>query len=267
MGTLQKGKGIFKLKDSDNCVGSFLSIDDILVILEIDSQKKIAVFEYLTKCKKITEDGFVDELDLYKEWSALMKAYGKPPLPKTSLDEYILKAIFKVTYPNLKIEQQVSIPRTRFKADFKLTLNEKVFFVEFDGPAHFSETKYGTPNNPLERSKQIEKITGIKVINWPFWIQRCSRNVKVIFGDESKGLGSLWTTNILFGDFVFDNSAEIIETITKQFNAAEDNGVGYFYVKNDIKPEHSIIEQIKKNPTKENRLLPKGFKKKSFWLP
>ncbi len=79
----------------------------------------------------------------------------------------------------------------------------------------------------------------------------------------------LWSTNIHFGDFYFDNSADIIEAINRRFNV-EYNGYSYFYGPNTLcrnNPEHPIIEKIISGSESVKRLLPTGFKEKKPWLP
>ena len=92
---------------------------------------------------------------------------------------------------------------------------------------------------------------------------------------EERGYGALWSTTVFFGDFSFDNSAQIIENITKQFKAAPDGEYGYFYEKWDedacgrIKEEHPIIKRIISGEVAINRLIPKGINSGSEdkWIP
>lgn len=90
------------------------------------------------------------------------------------------------------------------------------------------------------------------------------------FEDNIQGYGALWSTKIHFGTFSFDNSAEIIEKITKRFNAVEQNGYGYFYerqTKNRNNPEHPIIDKILNGKSRIETLLPRGYTDKNYWLP
>jgi hypothetical protein len=110
---------------------------------------------------------------------------------------------------------------------------------------------------------------GIEVINWAYWIQRCGSNVKAIFDDSVKGYRVLWSTEILFGMFLFENSTQIIDIITKRFNAVDEDGYGYFYgpnTRNRNNPKHNIIDK-KKEKIDVNKILPKGFVDKNYWLP
>ena len=155
--------------------------------------------------------------------------------------------------------------------DLKLTLNGKTIFIEFDGPSHFAISKYGPPkHDPFRKKKIIEDKTGIEVVNWAYWIQRCSSNVKALFHKDIVGFGVLWSTNIHFGDFYFENSAEIIEIISNRFKAVDNSGIGYFYganTKGRNNFEHPIIDEILNDKKPIERILPKGFKTKEFWIP
>ena len=112
---------------------------------------------------------------------------------------------------------------------------------------------------------------GIEVINWPYWIQSCSSNIRAIFEKDIIGLGALWSTQSHFGVFCFgEDSADIIELLSKRFNAIDDNGYGYFYgpnTRNRNNPEHPIIKKIKNGEKDITMILPKGFKEVNYWLP
>jgi hypothetical protein len=180
-----------------------------------------------------------------------------------------LLSIVKEALPGCEIDRQISIKR--FKMDLKITHKGKTIFIEFDGPSHFAISRYGPPKyEPFRKKKMVEDETGIEVVNWAYWIQRCTSNVKALFDNSIKGYGVLWSTNIHFGDFYFENSAEIIETINKRFNADHGNGYGYFYGPNTLdrnNPEHPIVEKILNGKEPIERLLPKGYKDKIRWLP
>ena len=156
--------------------------------------------------------------------------------------------------------------------------NERKFFLEFHGPGHFKKMSiYKDPENPFERKKQIEKDFGIPCYIWPYWIQRCVSNLKIMLGDVApteKGFGALWSTNVHFGEFFFNDSAQIICDISAQFNAMPDGTCGYFYEEwfdgnGRIKEEHPIIKKILSGKAKVDILIPKGVlsKDKNKWLP
>ena len=57
MGALAKGKGEFSLLDSDNCIGSFFSKEDLVEILEINN---VNGFYEAIKRKLLLKEGYVD---------------------------------------------------------------------------------------------------------------------------------------------------------------------------------------------------------------
>lgn len=266
MAILGKPLGIFDLNNSDSCVGSFLLRQDLREILSVnDNDLNIVTF------KQIDGLEIVDEREIQKLWYS-NQIPNSPPFKigntRISLDELILKAIIKRTYPTATIEHQV--PWGRKRLDFIINIDDKIKIVEFHGPGHFTNIGYGNPENPFERKTEAEKEFNVEYVIWPYWIQRCSSNVKAIFEDNIKGYGALWSTEIHFGSFAFDNSAEIIETITKRFKAVDQNGYGYFYggqTRNRNNPEHPIIEKILNGKPKLETILPRGYTDKNYWLP
>lgn len=261
---LGRPEGIFDLSDSDRCVGSYLKKSDIKEVLNLSDADLLDV-----NFKLIDGQEVIDEREIQKLWynSKIPNAIA---VGKSSLDELLLIAIIKRTYPEIQIERQLKVKR--FSMDFKLTLQDKrSVFIEFDGPSHFAPSRWGIPQeDPFRKKKTVEDETGIEVINWAYWIQRCSSNVKAVFDNSVKGFGVLWSTEIHFGMFVSENSAQLIDTITKRFNAVDETGCGYFYgaqTRNRNNPEHPIIEKIRNGKIKKEVILPKGFVDKNYWLP
>ena len=262
MAVLGKAQGIFDLSDSDLSVGSFLSKKDVKQFLGVEDSD----LEYL-KFRNIGGIEAIDESKVQRAWYS-GQITNAPSVEASSLDEFLLLSIVRKALPGCEIERQVIIKR--FKIDLKITYHGKCIFIEFDGPSHFAFSRYGPPKHePFRKKKIVEEETGIELINWAYWIQRCASNVKALFDKNIKGYGVLWSTNIHFGDFYFGNSAEIIENINNRFNADRD-GYGYFYGANTAgrnNPEHPIIEKILAGDEQIKRLLPKGFKERERWLP
>jgi len=262
MAILGKAQGVFSLSNSDLCVGSYLSKDDIKLFLGVND----ADLDVL-KFKDIDGVEVIDERKVQKAWYA-GQINNAPPVESSSLDEFLLVSIVRKALPGCDIERQIKVKR--FKMDLKITYEGKSLFIEFDGPSHFAMSRYGPPKHePFRKKKIVEDETGIEVVNWAYWIQRCESNVMALFDKNIKGYGVLWSTNVHFGDFYFDNSAEIIEAINNRFNA-DHNGYGYFYGPCTLgrnNPEHPIVEKIISGKESIERLLPKGFKDKERWLP
>lgn len=258
---LGKAAGIFSLADSNFCVGSFISKFDLILILGID-HSLIADLESQTIDGKI----FYDERKIHKFW------YEKNPLGlgnKLSFDEVILSKLFKITFPDAVVTRQERIKR--FKMDLAIELNGEKKYIEFDGPSHFAAGRFGQPNaDPFRKKKIVEDATGCEVINWPYWIQRCEANVRAAIAGSGSGYGVLWSTNCHFGDFVFENSAEIIMKMSRRFGLAESDGFGHLYGPSTLgrnNPEHPIIQRILDGKENVGRLIPKGAKERNFWLP
>ena len=204
MAILGKPQGIFDLNNSDISVGSFLLRHDICEILQVSDADLSSI-----KFKNIDGLQTADERTIQKAWYAGEIPNAIPP-DKSSLDELLLIAIIRRSYPNITIERQEKVKR--FALDLKLTLDGKTLFVEFDGPSHFAPSRYGNPKDPFRKKNTVEDTTGLECVNWPYWIQRCSTNVKALFDSSVRGLGALWSTEVHFGMFIFDNSSDIIDT-------------------------------------------------------
>ena len=261
MGLLGKPQGIFKLEESDKYVGSFISKNDVKTILGYNDSDLSDV-----KFKEINGTDYVDEAKLRKFWenncttNTVPCKIGKSTI---SLDEYILIEIIKKTYPSANVESQFKWGRKYI--DIYVEMDKRKFFIEFHGPGHFKKMNmYRDPEDPFVRKAQIEEHRGIPCYIWPYWIQRCSSNLKVLLGDTdapSRGYGALWSTTVFFGDFFFPNSAQIIEDIIKPFKATPNGSYGYFYEEwgiesGRIKQEHPIIKKIQQNKESINRLIP-----------
>jgi very-short-patch-repair endonuclease len=264
MAILGRPEGIFDLNNSDNCVGSYLTKSDIKEILQVKDSDLTNI-----NFKLIDNIEVVDERQIQKLWYE-NKIPNAIPADKSSLDELLLIAIIKRTFPDIQIERQLKVKR--FAMDLKLTLQDKAtVFIEFDGPSHFAPSRWGMPkDDPFRKKKIVEDETGIEVVNWAYWIQRCCSNVKAIFDKSIKGYGVLWSTEVHFGMFISENSAQIIDTITKRFNAVDESGYGYFYgglTRDRNNPEHPIIKKIKNGKADIGLILPKGLQDRNYWLP
>lgn len=262
---LGNSKGIFKLNDSDSYCGSFISVDDASFILGVDSSKLSNLPQ-----KIIDSERYLSELDLHKAWGNGAIS-GSPPQKignaTRSLDELIIMKLLEVNLVGCSVEPQVQFGRKR--ADIKFSYEGKVFFIEFVGPAHFIQYYQSTVVSPLIRKEEIEDHFGHECIIWPYWIQRCSKNIKAIVSSVRDGMASVWSTKAFFGDFIFPDSANLIITISDRFGAVKENGLGYMYGdKHTDKPIHPIVNQIINGSQSKDKLIPKGnVYHDSFWLP
>jgi len=271
MGLLGTPKGFFNLNDSNRYVGSYISKNDVKEIFNINDNDLKAI-----KFENIEGEDFIDETSLRNYWTD-DKILNSPPCKigssTISLDEYILIAIIKKTFPNSKVEQQIKWGRKYI--DIKVTKGDYEFFIEFHGPGHFKQLSAKAPEDPFQRKFQIEKDFKIPCFIWPYWIQRCSKNLQILIGELAEnGYGALWSTKVHFGEFYFHNSSDIIKKITNQFKAAPNDNYGYFYEESNnsrIKTEHPIVKSILNNRLKDGvkRLLPSGLRNDEIenWLP
>jgi hypothetical protein len=233
----------FSLNDSDKCTGGLLSEDDVKQIFNLTD---FDIVENKLKFK----DGYIDEYELQKFW---YKNHNE------LFDEIFLSYMIKMVYPQAVIENQVRIKR--FVMDLKVTYENQVKFVEFDGIHHFKDVKYGKPKSILLKKQTVEDITGIEVINWTFWISKSKSNILRIFNksNEIKGIGAIFTSPYLFGDFDVDDCTNIIKTVNKRFNC-DSKGCGYFY-------NNYNQEILKKYET--SKFIPKDYigNDLNYWLP
>lgn len=253
--------GVFDLFNSDHCVGSFILKRDLLRVLKINESQ-------ISELKSKTIEGEVayDERAIHKFW------YEKNPLGygnKLSFDEFVLSELVRQTFPDAEITRQECIKR--FKMDLSVEVAGVKKYIEFDGPSHFAAGRYGPPNpDPFRKKKIVEDATGCEVINWPYWIQRCETNVRTAITSSGSGYGVLWSTTCHFGDFAFEDSAEIILRMSRRFGVPEAEGFGHFYGPNTLgrnNPEHPIIQRIIRGKESVGRLIPKGASDRNFWLP
>lgn len=265
MAWIGKSQGIFKLHDSDAFCGSYISIEDVAEILGVSTSS-------LNNLPRNNTGGYeyISELDIHKAWGAgiIQGAY----LPRIgnatrSFDELIVIKLLELTLPGCYIEAQVQFGR-KF-VDIKATYGDKTIFIEFVGPSHFIPQYQRPLISPLSRKEEVEKYFGCECVIWPFWIQRCARNIKALFSNTQDGFASVWSTKAFFGDFAYPNSAHIVTALSERFGAIKDDGIGYMYGnRHTHKPIHPIVEQINLGKVNKTKLIPNGnYKPEAFWLP
>jgi hypothetical protein len=265
MAWIGKSQGVFRLHDSDNYCGSYISVPDAAEILEVDRSCLAAL-----PLKTIDDEQFVSELDIHKAWgSGKIQSPQKPQhgTAKRSFDEIIVRKLLQITLPGCLVECQ--IPFRRKRVDLKVTYDGRCVLLEFVGPSHFIPQYQREPTSPLSRRREVEDHFGFECVIWPYWIQRCSRNVLALLDPSAPGLASVWSTKALFGDFVFPQSAGIIVDLTTRFNAFTQDGIGYMYGnRHTHKPIHPIVQAILTGKEDKSRLIPRGTDKpEEFWLP
>lgn len=254
MGYLRKGLGQFVLNDSDRFCGSFISVDDAAAIYNVDRSQ-------LSHLKIV--DDYIDELELHRKTESITSRKG-------SLDTFIIEFLIRRMFPTVEVEQKARCGHRTI--DLRVKTPTEEFYIDFLSPHDF-DTSYGKmPSNPIDKKHAVEDKKGLPCYQWPYWIQRCSTNLRILLNQsDEKGWGALWSTKFLFGNFPFDNSASTIEELTSPFNAIHDGDFGYILEKWDTpdkqKPEHPIIGEILLGKKDRSLLIPKGSKDDEMWLP
>ena len=231
-----------------NSIGSYFSNSDLCTILSSN----------IPDIKKYLSPGLTDENSIHKIITS-----NKLSRNKETFDELVINYILNKLGHNTILQYKLN----KYKID--IYLPDKSIGIEFLGPSHFCVTRYGIPKNPIERSMRIEDKFGIQIINWPFWMPKISKNVESVL-NNTKCIFSMWNSNILYSDFYFDNSDELIKKINSQFKNINPLSIGYMYEKNIygyIKPEHPIINKIRVNSDNLVKLLPKKSSDITYYIP
>ena len=266
--------GFFDLSDSDNHAGSLYTIEDMMEILSIPHDNKDLFINLLRKGDFLDNDERIKEPYLHKnkQWKCFMFCCSSE-LPKQyqTLSEFELIALIKKVYgSDVVIETQEHIGK--YYIDIKATIKNKVHYIEFLGPLyHFDDDDMIVKDK--NRKAYLEKALDTKIIEWPYWIQFCERNVRIAFGENLQGRGAIWGSEVFFGSSSEKVKNKIIN-LSKKFNAIHNDGIGYFYELWEengriIKPAHPIIEMIKRGKESIDLLLPANLdvEEKKFWLP
>ncbi len=204
-----------------------------------------------------------------KLWKTILAKMCLPIPPKDqSLSELELISIIKQFSKNVVIEEQYPVGNRRI--DIKITYNGNKIYIDFLGPYHFEDSKI---DEDQIRKAEIEEKIKSPLIEWPYWIQLCERNVRIAFGENLQGRGAIWGSEVFFGSSTEKVKNKIID-LSKKFNAIHNDGIGYFYELWEenghvIKPAHPIIEMIKEGKHTIDKLLPANLdvEEKKFWLP
>ena len=265
MAWIGRSQGVFRLHDSDNYCGSYISALDAAEILEAERSCLAAL-----PLKTVGGEEFVSELEIHKAWgSGKIQSPQKPKCgaARRSFDELIVRKLLELTLPGCLIECQVAFGRKR--VDLRVTHDGRCVLIEFVGPSHFISQYRREPESPLSRRKEVEDHFGCECVIWPFWVQRCSRNVLALLDPSVQGLASVWSTKAFFGDFIFPQSAEIVLDLTARFNAIRKDGIGYMYGNGHTnKPIHPIVHAVLAGQEDKSRLVPRGTNgPEDFWLP
>ena len=184
---LGKPQGIFDLKDSNRAVGSYIKRSDACEIFQVRED----AFRDLS-WQEISGVWVIDERELHTAWYEHRIHGAAPPGGgKMGVDELVIECLLRRSFPRCIVTRQVRVQR--FQMDLKVESGDKTLYIEFDGPHHFTVSGYGQPHDPRIKKKKVEDQTGIEVVNWPFWINRCESNVRSLFDRQVRGYGAIWS--------------------------------------------------------------------------
>lgn len=217
MAWIGRSQGYFQLHDSDDNCGSFMRVSDAAEILGVD---ETALEPFVRREQAPDGHRVVSELDLHRRWGSGEISSPHPPRIRgstRSFDEIVLMSLLRLAYPGATVTPQVAIGRK--SVDLVVEHNSTRIAIEFLGPSHFIQSYQRPLQPPLERRDYIEQALGHECVLWPYWIQRCVSNVRVLFNDADTGLASVWSTKAHFGDFGIDGAGSVIEEITRRFRA------------------------------------------------
>lgn len=255
MGWLGKSHGFFNLHESDKNCGSFFSMADACQVIGCNE-------EHLVGHSELDEEGnsWISERVLHRLWSN--RQIPSPHQPKIgnatrSFDELVLFHLMNIALPDSRVEIQV--PFGRKYMDLSITYNNVTVGVEFLGPSHFINSYYNKELvSPYERVKEAEDHFGYECILWPYWIQRCETNVRMLFNLGEDGLASVWSTKAHFGNFEIPNPTSTILSITDRFKARKQDNLSYMYFSGHTnKPVHPIIQKIRNEKSLMSQIIPK----------
>lgn len=275
--------GIFELDNSDRTVSSYYKISDVVTMinnrLRADSQitEDYLRENFINFIQEIDETEVIEEIIGFREiWnSADIRERKLRPHNVQNHYELVLYNIFIRVVGENNVQTQFQINGQRHRYDFMVKFDGQKYLIEFEGIGHYRPNRGNIPNIPVMQLDDFEN-TEYKLILWPYWIQRCELNLKVILGLEINGLGAIWSSDYHFGEFPWENSYDIINTLNAQFNIERNNEIGYVYgpeTEERNNPENPVVENIL-NPnrpawTRERRLIPNGTPDDMvyYWLP
>ena len=190
-----------------------------------------------------------------------------------SFDEIVLYRIF-TDYPDLNVTLHYRLNGLEY--DFLIERNGQRILIDFFGIGHFKPGRFNQNlAYPLDRLDNFRN-NDFELIIWPYWIQRCVKNLKVILGEELHGLGAIWSSDFHFGDFQWQNSNIIITQLNASFNIERNNSIGYIYGPNyeerDMIENPVIVQKILNHRARtwtNDKLIPNGTPDagRNYWLP
>ncbi len=278
---------IFCLERNDETVSSFYTLRDLILMIN----------NLLTNENHINEDYIrenytdliqnIDNIEVIDENNGFKTIWGPNGNRRIPTDwkrrpllanhyELVLYNIFIRVVGVANVQMQYQIDNIGHKYDFMINFNNQNYLIEFEGIGHFKLNPYGETVHPLEQLNNFNN-PDFQLIIWPYWIQRCEQNLKVVLGDETYGLGAVWGATYFFNDFPWEDSNEIIKKLNSQFNIERNGEIGYIYGPDENRnySEHPYIESKFLNNRATSwtieKFIPKGtsndIEDRNYWLP
>ena len=276
--------GIFDLENSDETVSSYYKISDLVTMINKRLRNEAQIDDLFLRTNFNNLMLKVDGYDVVNEGSGFKEIWSSKKIVERKLNpkninhyELVLYSIFSKVVGEENVHVQYPINGKGHKYDFMVENEGKKYLIEFEGIGHYRPNRGRIPDNPLQQLTNF-KNSDFKLVLWPYWIQRCELNLKVILGTERIGLGAIWGSNYHFGHFIWDDSYNIIRNLNTQFNIDRNKEIGYIYEAETVNrnnPENPVIGKIL-NPRKtawtvEKILIPKGtpdnLEERNYWLP
>ena len=279
---------IFSLKKNNETVSSYYTLSDLVLLINNRLKKEYQISvnyireNYSDLIKNVDNLEVVDEnCDFKIIWGPkggrrIPTNWKLKPLVSNHYELVLYNIFIRVVgVENVQVQYQINGRGNHF--DFMIDHKGKKYLIEFDGIDHFKKNRYG--DDTIHPMKQFKNFSNpdFQLIIWPYWIQRCEQNLRVILGEATNGLGAVWGSTYFFNDFPWEDSNEIIKTLNAQFNIEKNGDIGYIYGPDEIRnyPEHPYIESkiLNKRATSWTieKFIPKGtsnaIDERNYWLP
>jgi hypothetical protein len=274
-------EGIFELENSDNTVSSYYQVSDVVTMINSRLEYNRTIDEEFLRnnfnnlIKEVNSVSVIEEVNAFKDlWKNQLIRERKIAPRRINHYELILFNVFSRVVDRENIEMEYRINNAGHRYDFKIEYGGNKYLIEFDGIGHFQRNRFRETVHPLDQINSFNN-PDYKLIIWPYWIQRCERNLKVILGIEEQGFGAIWSSTFHFGEFLWNDSYDIIRTLNSQFNIEQEGNIGYIYGARLNYPEHPYIEnKILNNRATSwtiEKLIPQGTpnntEERNYWLP
>lgn len=286
---------VFNVENSDNVVPFYYKAEDfkslLSLVFNIDYspqwEQNIFQFEGMNVIAELKNGWYPLPRSIksgYNITKELFQTYREHKLIQVAnMDELVMYHYLTELYGIRNVKCQVKLFGNK-AYDFVVVHKGKNYFIEFDGLDHFIPvSRYNNDDRILRiqnllsaRREKFERdlsepraiaqnfnLSNSELIFWPYWIKKCISNFKIVInGDESVGIGAIYSSDRHFNEFPWTypiSSANLILEYNSQFNISE-NLIGGFYANNSklLEKDEQEISRL---------LLPSGCENPGDWLP